>query len=253
MRLFDLSGKVAVVTGGGRGLGRAMALGLAEAGARVAIAGRGHGELDETVQEAAEKGWNMMAVPCDLTAPDGSTAFLETVIGAWGAVDIALHAAGSQIRKSYDALTPDDWDRITGIHLRTGFFLAQAVMKHLRARQSPGKIILIGSLTSHIGIRNLAPYVASKSGISGLARALAAEGAEHGICVNVIIPGYYHTSLTGDLLSDPEKHAWVMSRIPMKRLGQPEDLSGAAIFLASSASDYVTGSEIRVDGGWLSA
>src|SRR5690606_4135463 len=134
-----------------------------------------------------------------------------------------------------------------------GFLLGQAIMAHLRSRSGAGKIVFVGSLTSHIGIPNLVPYVAAKSGIGGPTRALAVGGAEAGVSVNAIVPGYYRTPLTDDLLADAAKRDWVMSRIPMKRLGKPEDLAGAAVFLASPASDYITGSEIRVDGGWLGA
>lgn len=253
MTLFDISGKVALVTGGGRGLGGAIARGLAQAGAHVVVAGRSSGELDRIVDEAARCGESMSALTCDLTRPQAPTLLVERAVEICGALDILVHAAGTQVRKPLPDLTIEDWDRVTDLHLRAAFLLAQATVAHLRERKSGGKIVLIGSLTTHIGISNLVPYVSAKSAVGGLTRALAVELADHGICVNAIIPGYYRTALTDDLLSDPEKHDWVLSRIPMKRLGRPEDLVGAAVYLSSGASDYVTGTEIRVDGGWLAA
>jgi 2-deoxy-D-gluconate 3-dehydrogenase len=253
MSLFDLHGRVALVTGGGRGLGQAMANGLAVAGAHVVVAGRGRDELDAAVAEIEKAGGRASALPGDLLDAEVPARLVAQVIEQYGQLDIMLHAAGAQVRKPALEISHDEWERVTGIHLRTAFLLAQATARHLLARQAAGKIIFVGSLTSHIGIRGVAPYASSKSGILGMARALAAEWAVHGINVNTIIPGYFHTKLTEDLFADKEKHQWVMSRIPMNRLGEPSDLAGAAVFFASRASDYVTGSEIRVDGGWLAS
>nr|WP_249730162.1 SDR family oxidoreductase [Chelatococcus sp. YT9] len=249
--MFDLSERVAVVTGGGRGLGRAMAKGLAEAGAVVVLAGRGQIELEEAAESIRLAGGRASTVSVDLLDPAGPTLLVDRIVAENGRLDVLLHAAGSQIRKPALELTAEDWDRITDIHLKAAFLLAQATARHLVDRRAGGKIIFVGSLNSHIGIRNVSAYAAAKSGIAGLARVLANEWAVEGICVNTIIPGYYRTAITEDLFADSAKHDWVMSRIPMQRLGDPADLAGAAIYLASAASDYVTGAEIRVDGGWL--
>lgn len=253
MRLFDLSDRVAVVTGGGRGLGQAIAFGLAEAGATVVIAGRTRAELESTTAEITGRGGRAVAAEVDLLESDGPSRLIEHAVRIAGQVDILVHAAGTQVRKPATDVTAEEWDRVHDIHLRSAFLLAQATARHLLQRGAPGKVILVGSLNSHIGIRHVAPYAAAKSGLAGLARVLAHEWAEHGICVNTIVPGYYRTALTEDLLADRAKHDWVMSRIPMRRLGDPSDLAGASIYFASSASDYVTGAEIRVDGGWLAA
>ncbi|MET4575758.1 SDR family oxidoreductase [Ottowia thiooxydans] len=253
MTLFDLKGRVALVTGGGRGLGEAMAAGLAQAGAHVVLAGRSTHELEAAVAAIRAQGGIASYVIVDLMQDGAHEQVVRDVVAKAGRLDVLLHAAGMQVRKNAIDITADDWDRVTDIHLRTAFLLAQATARHAMAEQAAAKIIFVGSLTSHIGFRGIAPYAAAKSGVAGLARTLAAEWATSGINVNTIIPGYFHTKLTGDLLADEEKHRWVMSRIPMNRLGDPQDLAGAAVFFASTASDYVTGAEIRVDGGWLAS
>ncbi|WP_127145543.1 SDR family NAD(P)-dependent oxidoreductase [Pelagibacterium montanilacus] len=250
-QMFDLSGRTALVTGGGRGLGKAMAHALAGAGARVAIAGRNAEERESAVAEITALGGEAIALAADLLEPQGPERLVDEADTALGGLDILIHAAGHQIRKPLVELAAEEWDQIAAIHSRAAFLLARETVLRLRARNAPGRIIFIGSLNSHIGIANVGAYASAKSGLAGLARVLSAENAAHAITVNTIIPGYFHTALTSDLFADPERHAWVMSRIPMKRLGRPEDLGGAAVFLASSASDYVTGAEIRVDGGWL--
>lgn len=251
MSIFDLSGRNAIVTGGSRGLGRSMAIGLADAGARVAVVGRQQAELEAAVDEITERGGKAIAVAADLLDPYGPQYLVDRVVAALGPIDVMLHAAGHQVRKPLTELPVDEWDGIANIHIRAAFLLARSAINSFREHDTAGKVIFVGSLNSHIGIANIGAYAAAKSGLLGLARALSAENAATGICVNTIIPGYFHTALTDDLFADTAKRDWVMSRIPMKRLGKPDDLIGAAVFFASSASDYVTGAEIRVDGGWL--
>lgn len=253
MSLFDLNGRVALVTGGGRGLGQAMASGLAASGAHVVLTGRGQCELEAAVSAIRASGASASHRASDLSDPDTPRHLVDDVVAEFGRLDILLHAAGAQVRKPALEVTADEWDQVTGLHLKTAFLLAQSMARQARAKERAAKIIFVGSLTSHIGFRGVAPYAASKSGVVGLARTLAAEWAPVRINVNTIIPGYFHTLLTQDLLADRDKHQWVMSRIPMNRLGDPSDLAGAAVFFASSASDYVTGAEIRVDGGWLAS
>lgn len=253
MDLFNLSGQVALVTGGGRGLGQAMAQGLADAGAHVVLAGRGVDELQSSVAAIRDTGGSASYRIEDLLDAQAPARLVAGIAGEFGRMDILLHAAGAQVRKPALDVSADEWDRVTDIHLRTAFLLAQATARQARERARPARIIFVGSLTSHIGFKGVAPYAASKSGVVGVARTLAAEWAADRINVNTIIPGYFRTKLTQDLLADEEKHRWVLSRIPMNKLGEPSDLAGAAVFFASRASDYVTGAEIRVDGGWLAS
>jgi NAD(P)-dependent dehydrogenase (short-subunit alcohol dehydrogenase family) len=242
-----------LVTGGGRGLGQAMAAGLADSGAHVVLTGRGLAELEAAVAAIRANGASASYRVSDLAVPEAPHRLVDNVVADFGRLDILLHAAGAQVRKPALDVSAEQWDQVTSIHLKTAFLLAQSMARQAQAKECAAKIIFVGSLTSHIGFRGLAPYTASKSGVVGLARTLAAEWAPARINVNTIIPGYFHTKLTEDLLADREKRQWVMSRIPMNRLGDPTDLAGAAVFLASSASDYVTGAEIRVDGGWLAS
>jgi NAD(P)-dependent dehydrogenase (short-subunit alcohol dehydrogenase family) len=251
--MFSLAGKVALVSGGGRGLGRGMAAALARAGADVAVTSRSEAQLAETTALLDRQGGRTLAVAGDLEEPDAPGAVIGEVLAARGRLDILVHAAGVQIRKPVAELSAQEWDRVQAVHLRAGFLLAQAAAAAMMRRGEGGKIIVVGSLTTTIGIPATAAYAAAKSGLLGLARTLAVELAPHGICVNAIAPGYFHTAMTDDLFSDPRRRAEIMSRIPLGRTGEPEDLGGATVFLASAASDYVTGQTIAVDGGWLAS
>jgi len=223
--LFDLHGKVALVTGAGRGLGRGMALALASASAR--------------------------AIPWDLSDPDGLDELVEEAAGRNGRVDVLLHAAGVQVRKPAFEVTLEDWETVQAVHLRAAFFLSQAAARHMIERRAGGKILLVASLTSQIGVPNVAPCAAGKSGLMGLVRTLAVEWAPHSIQVNAVGPGYFRASLTEERLADPNRRNRLRSRILAGRPSKPEDLAGTTVFLASPASGYVTGQVINVDGGWL--
>ncbi len=251
MDRFDLTGKIALVTGGGRGLGRGMALALAEAGADVVVVSRHQAELDETVRQLHAHKGQPLAVPADLSIPDAPREILTTVHEELGPVDILVHAAGLQVRKPALELTVDEWDKVQSVHLRAAFGLTQAVARDLIDRGTAGSLILVSSLTSNIGVRNTSAYSAAKSGIEGLMRTLALEWAPHGIRVNAVTPGFFHTELTDAMFQDPERREWMLGRIPLGRAGDADDLAGATIFLASDASAYVTGQAIPVDGGWL--
>lgn len=251
MKLFDLHGRVALVTGAGRGLGRGMATALAEAGADVVAVSRSKEQLGETVALLEHHGRRPRAISWDLGDTDGLEGLVEEIVRDYGQLDILLNAAGNQVRKPALEITPEEWEAVQNLHLKAAFFLSQAAARFMVRRGSGGKIIFVASLTSHLGVRNTVPYSASKSGILGLVRTLAVEWASHSIQVNAIGPGYFHTALTDDLFSDPEGRARVLSRIPIGRVGEPEDLAGATVFLASSASDYMTGQVVNVDGGWL--
>ena len=251
MRIFDLQGKVALVTGAGRGLGRGMAIALAEAGADVVAVSRSADQLEETMTLLRRHGGSPRAVPWDLGDPYGLDDLVEEVAGQKRRVDVFLHAAGVQVRKPALEVTVDDWESVQAIHLRAAFFLSRAVARRMIERDAGGKIILVASLTSQIGVPNVAPYAAGKSGVLGLVRTLALEWAPHSIQVNAVGPGYFRTTITEEIFADPGRRSKLLARIPAGRPGEPEDLAGATVFLASPASDYVTGQVVNVDGGWL--
>lgn len=256
--LFDLTGRVALVLGGSRGIGRELAIGLAQAGARVAVAGRSEADLAACAAAIHDGGGTAETFTHDALRTEDLPALLATVVDRLGELDVFLHVAGVNRRRPSIEVTEEDWDAVVDLNLRSFFFGCQAVGRHwiesgrfARVGKGTGKVIGIGSLTSTIGLANMAPYAASKAGLLGVTRVLAVEWARHGICVNALAPGYIETDFTRPVREDPARNAWILSRIPMARWGRPEDLVGAALFLASPASDYVTGQVIHVDGGWL--
>jgi NAD(P)-dependent dehydrogenase (short-subunit alcohol dehydrogenase family) len=245
----ELAGKTALVTGGGRGLGRGMAVALGEAGAGVAVASRTPEQVDETVELIRAAGGTAWALPGAIGDPAADEALVDEVAGVAGGVDILVHAAGHQVRRPSLELTVEEWDGILAVHLRSAFWLARSAAWHM-ARGAGGSIVFIGSLTGErVGIPGIAPYAAAKTGLLGVMRTLAVEWAEHGIRVNTILPGFYVTELTRDVQDQPARKQFV-GRAPQGRQGTPDDLGGAVIFLASDASAYVTGQTLTVDGGW---
>jgi 2-deoxy-D-gluconate 3-dehydrogenase len=247
--LFDLSGRVAVVTGANTGLGQAMAIALAGAGADIALAGRS--PMAETAARIAALGRKSIAIQADLS----TLAPIEAIIGqtlAWrGRIDILVNNAG--IIRRADALdfTESDWDAVMDVNLKSVFFLSQAVARQMLAQGAGGKIINIASLLAFQGGIRVPAYTAAKSGLAGLTRLLACEWAIKGINVNAIAPGYFETSNTEALRADRERSSAILARIPAGHWGRPEEIGGAAVFLASSAADYVHGVVLPVDGGWL--
>jgi 2-deoxy-D-gluconate 3-dehydrogenase len=213
---------------------------------------RSEAGLAETAARVGERSGEFQSVIADLGNID---ALDRLVADIWdrGAVTGIVHVAGVQVRKPAVDITPEDWKRISTLQAEAPFFLSTALAKRQIAAGLGGSHIFIGSLTSWIGLPNIAPYAASKAGILGLVRTLAVEWAAHAIRVNAICPGYFHTALTGDLLADPARKEKILGRIPMRRLGVAADLGGAAVFLLSSAATYITGESINVDGGWLAA
>ncbi|MEP2735930.1 MAG: 2-dehydro-3-deoxy-D-gluconate 5-dehydrogenase KduD [Erythrobacter sp.] len=248
--MFDLSGKVALVTGGNTGLGQGMALALAQAGADIAIIGRT--QPTETLEDIAKTGVRSEFIFADLGDASSVGRIVAEVIAKFGRADILVNNAGTIIRNAALELTPGEWDSVTNVNLRTLFFLSQAFAKHLVTHEQAGKIINIASMLSFQGGIHVPSYTASKSGVSGLTRALANEWAQHGINVNAIAPGYFDTNNTAALKANKQRNAEILGRIPSGRWGQPSDLAGAVVFLASSSSDYVQGITLPVDGGWLS-
>lgn len=250
---FSLPDKHIVVTGASRGLGKAMAIAVGEAGGHVTAVARGHTQLEDTCAAVAAAGGTATATPFDLNA---SATDLDAWIGAVHdarPIDGVIHAAGVQLRHEATGFPIEDFRHILRVNLETPFLLSQAVARRQSAAGMPGSHVMIGSLGSSIGLPRGAAYTASKTGLLGLARTLSIEWAARGIRVNVIGPGYFFTELTRDLLTDPAQRARVLSRIPAGRLGDPVELGGAAVFLLSEASSYITGQLINVDGGWLAS
>ncbi len=246
---FRLDGRCALVTGAGQGLGQAMAVALAEAGADVAgvdIAG-----VDETRAQVEGAGRRFTAIAQDLRGPAALRRVVEQAAGAMGRLDILVNNAGIIRRADSIDFTEADWDDVIDLNLKSVFFLAQAAARQFLAQGGGGKIVNVASMLSFQGGIRVPSYTASKSGVLGLTRLLANEWAAKGINVNAIAPGYMATANTAPLRADAARSAEILARIPANRWGQPEDLAGAVVFLCSSASDYVHGSVIAVDGGWL--
>lgn len=246
---FDLSGKVAVVTGANTGLGQGIAVALARAGADIAAVGRSAPE--ETAQQVAAAGRRLRWVETDLDRVAGLPAAVTQAVAQLGGAHILVNNAGTIRRGAAIDFTEEDWDAVLGINLKTAFFLSQAFARHCVAQQQGGKIINIASLLSFQGGIRVSSYTASKSGLLGVTRLLANEWAGLGINVNAIAPGYFATSNTAPLRQDEQRNRDILARLPAGRWGEPADLGGAAVFLASAAADYVHGAVLPVDGGWL--
>lgn len=247
---MSLAGKTAVVTGASRGLGRAMALGLAEAGADLVLVSRGMSGLRKVSREIDRLGRKSLPIGADISNLKDINAMVERAMGEFGRIDILVNNAGTTFRMPSEDFTEEAWDKVIDVNLKGAFFCAQAVGK-VMIDQRAGKIINIASLLSVIGVPTAVAYAASKGGISQLTKTLAVEWAKYNINVNAIGPGYFRTDLTKPLQEDENRSARILSRIPLGRWGDPDDLKGVVVFLASSASDYITGQTIYVDGGWL--
>jgi len=252
-----LDGKAALVTGGSRGLGLGMALALAEAGADVAVVARGKDRLAEAAGEIEARGVRALALPADLADLDAARGVVDAAAEAFGRLDILVTSAALQVRKPALDITPEDWERLEAVNLRAVYFMCQRAARHMLDGEEPadgsarGKIINVASLTAVGAWPDVSVYGATKGGVVQMTKAMALEWAPCGIRVNAIGPGTFHTELTDALYSDPERTAGITGRIPLGRPGVPEDLAGATVFLASPASDYVTGQVLWVDGGWL--
>lgn len=246
---FDLHGRTAIVTGASTGLGRALATGLARAGAGVAAVDIV--DCGETVGAIEEAGGRCLGIRADLSDVSGHTALLGQVVHHFGDIHILVNNAGIIRRADALEFSEKDWDDVLNINLKAVFFLSQAAAREMVARGHGGKIINIASMLSFQGGIRVVSYTASKSGVAGITRLLANEWAAKGINVNAIAPGYMATNNTQALREDPVRSREILGRIPAGRWGEPEDLQGAAVFLASPASDYVQGAILPVDGGWL--
>ena len=248
--LFDLTGRTALVTGSSRGLGRAMAEGLAQAGAKLLVNGTDVARVDAAVTEMRAAGIDATAAAFDVTSEAAVVAAFRKFDADGVEVDILVNNAGIQFRKPMIELETADWQRVLDTNLTSAFVIGREAARRMIPRKR-GKIINIGSLTSALARATVAPYTVAKGGIKMLTQAMTAEWAADGIQANAIGPGYMITDMNTPLIENPTFDAWVKGRTPAKRWGKPEELIGAAVFLASSASDYVNGQIIYVDGGML--
>ena len=250
--LFNLSGKTALVTGGGRGIGLAIAKGLAEYGADVAITARSKEQLEAAARQIhADTGRKIWTFTFDLGNIEGIDDFFENVIAETKGIDILVNCAGTTIRGPAEDVDLKTWNQVIEVNLTSAFVLSQAFCRHRKKTNKPGRIINIGSLTCHGARPTTAAYASSKGGLLMLTKTLAVEWAKYNINVNAIGPGYIATELTEPLRTDEDLNRWVLSKTPLGRWGQPDDLIGTAVLLASRAGEFITGQIIYVDGGWL--
>ena len=246
---FRLNGKVAIVTGCSTGLGQAMCVGLAEAGADIVGVGTSDAAGTRAMVEAL--GQRFHWIMADLMTTEPVQRIIDETVQTFGRLDILVNNAGIIRRQDAVEFTEKDWDDVMGINAKTVFFLSQAAARRFLAQRSRGKIINIASMLSFQGGIRVPSYTASKSAVMGVTRLLANEWAKHGINVNAIAPGYMATNNTAALRADPERSVAILARIPAGTWGDPQDLKGPVVFLASEASNYVHGAALAVDGGWL--
>ncbi|MFQ5381527.1 MAG: SDR family NAD(P)-dependent oxidoreductase [Dehalococcoidia bacterium] len=247
--LFDLTGRVAIVTGAGRGLGRSIALALAEAGADIVAAARTASEVEAVAAAVRGLGRRAAAVVADVTQPAQCERMVDEACGRLGGIDILVNNAGINVRKPVLEVSPEEFRSVVETNLFGYFYAARAAGRVMVARGG-GKVINISSIMGRVALPAQSAYASSKGGIDQLTRVMALEWATSGVQVNGVAPTYFETELTRPLFEDPERREFITGRTPMGRWGKPEELAGAVIFLASSASDYVTGETILVDGGW---
>jgi NAD(P)-dependent dehydrogenase (short-subunit alcohol dehydrogenase family) len=247
--LFDLSGKVAVVTGASRGLGQYFGRALAKAGADLVITSRDVSRLNEFRDEIKSLGRKALPVKLDVLNQPDIEIMVRTAMDEYGRIDILVNNAGLNIRSPATDFAWQDWDTVLDTNMKGSFFVAQSVGKEMMKRRY-GRIINIGSCTCVFGMEGIGPYSASRAGILGLTRSLAAEWGRHGITVNVLAPGWFKTAQNKVLYENAKWVEYITDRIPLGRPGQPNDLDGAVVFLAGDASAYITGQILLVDGGF---
>jgi NAD(P)-dependent dehydrogenase (short-subunit alcohol dehydrogenase family) len=247
--LFDLSGRVALVTGASKGLGKAMAIALAHAGADLALYGRDVAELKAVKETIGDLGRRAEYFVVDLLKKAEIDTGVKSTITAFGRVDILVNNAGVNVRKPVLEITPEEWDFVMDTNLKGYLLMTQAVVPHM-VSQGAGKIINMASILGAVALPSQVAYASSKGGIIQMTKVMALEWAQQNIQVNAIGPTYFETPLVAPLRNDPERYNFIIERTPMRRWGRPEELSGVVIFLASKASDFVTGQTVFVDGGW---
>jgi NAD(P)-dependent dehydrogenase (short-subunit alcohol dehydrogenase family) len=245
---FSLEGRVALVTGAGRGIGRAIAVALGAAGAAVACAARSRDQVDATAAEITAAGGRARVLRLDVTRREQIVAGVAEVAAALGPVDVLVNNAGMTMEKKTTEVTDEDWDAVLATNLSSMFRCARAVAPGMIELER-GKIINIGSMYGVIGVPRYAAYCASKAAVAGLTRSLAAEWARHGIQVNCLAPGYVNTDIPREAMADEKTRALFLSKIPARRIGEPEEVGALAVYLASPASDFMTGQTVYLDGG----
>jgi len=249
--LHRLENRAAIVTGGGRGIGKAIALAYAREGAAVAVVARSEVETAQTVAEIEALGGRALAVLADVCAPEDVDHMVQTVLATFGKIDILFNAAGQRAVAPSEELSFEDWQRVVDVNLTGSFVCSQRVLAPMKAA-GYGKIIMMGSMQAHSGAPFRAAYVASKTGLVGLTRALGVEWAKHGINVNILSPGYFETDIIKHQISIGQLNLEaIQQRTPMGRIGKMEDLTGPAIFLASRESDFMCAQSLIIDGGWM--
>jgi NAD(P)-dependent dehydrogenase (short-subunit alcohol dehydrogenase family) len=248
--LFSVRDQVVLVSGGTRGIGRAIAAGFARRGASVFVTGREHDPTHRAAEELREETrGSVTGVACDVSKANLIRPLVEEIVQAAGRIDTLVNVAGVNRRKPTEQVTEDDYDFVVDTNLKGAFLLSQAVGRHMLERRA-GSQIQIASLNSDRPLKNVAPYAMSKAGLATLTRALALEWSDRGVRVNALAPGFILTDLTRKLWSDPQMLEWGQANTPMRRLGVPEDMVGTAIVLASAASQFMTGQVLYVDGGF---
>jgi gluconate 5-dehydrogenase len=250
--IFNVSGKIALVTGSTGDLGFAFARGLAENGAKVILNGRNQEKLAQKVRTLHEEGLNVEGSPFDVTSSEQVNSAIQKIEQGTGPIDILVNNAGITLRAPLEDFNDDDWQMVIQTNLTGPYLVAKAVARYM-IRRKRGKIINIGSVQSEVGRPTIAPYTASKGGIKLLTRGMAIDWAKYNIQVNGIGPGYFKTEMTKPLYENPEFDTWLCNRTPSSRWGDPEELIGALLFLSSDASSYVNGHMLYVDGGLLSS
>jgi NAD(P)-dependent dehydrogenase (short-subunit alcohol dehydrogenase family) len=253
-RLFDLGGKVAIVTGGGRGLGRTIALGLAEHGADVVVVSRTAAQVEKVAGEITGLGRRALALQVDTSAKADVDRMVARTLETWGRIDVLVNNAGIDIIKPAVDYAEAEWDQILDVNLKGYFLCSQAVGRHMIERRA-GSILMNSSIAGSVGIRGLTPYASAKGGVNQLARTLAVEWAPHDVRVNVFAPAYFENVMQGveHVHRDEAKERHIREWTPLGRRGKVEELIGPVVFLASDASSYVTGNILMVDGGWTAA
>jgi len=245
---FRLDGRVAVVTGAGKGIGEGIAIGLAEAGADLALVARTRTDLERVAEAIRAVGRRALVVPCDVADVAGIPAAVREVVDAYGQIDVLVNCAGIQRRMTVLDATVEGWEQVINTNLRSAYFVTQAAGKIMVQRRR-GKIISIASMTTYRGFHAISPYGISKAGLANFTKYLAVEWAPYNIQANAIAPGWITTPMTARMGED--RVGWVCDHVPQGKFGTPRDVAGLAVFLASSASDYITGQTMPVDGGFL--
>jgi gluconate 5-dehydrogenase len=248
LKKFDLTGRTALITGSSAGIGHALAIGLAGAGARIVLNGRDAKKLEQVAEKLRSEGARVVTAPFDVTDGAAVTAAIARIEAATGPIDILVNNAGMQRRAPLEDFEEAHWHELMKTNVDSVFLVGQAVARHMIGRRR-GKIINVCSVQSELGRPNIAPYTASKGAVKMLTKGMAIDWGPHGIQVNGLGPGYFRTELNDALVKNAEFNAWLVNRTPLRRWGDVEDLVGAAVFLASDASNFVNGHILYVDGG----